>query len=69
MKVLASLATLLALSGTAFAQDWPARPSICRTAAPRLFDWNVSNRPVAGSKRRIALATKSVTHTLSFSST
>jgi tripartite-type tricarboxylate transporter receptor subunit TctC len=26
MKVLASLATLLALSGTAFAQDWPARP-------------------------------------------
>ena len=47
----------------------PDRPSIWRTAAPRLFDGKLSNFSVAGSKRRIALAMKSVTQTLSFSST
>src|SRR6185295_4722816 len=50
-------------------QASPGRPSIWRTEAPLLLLGKLSNFSVAGSNRRIALATKSVTQILSLSST
>ena len=47
----------------------PGRPSNCRTDAPRLSLGKLSNVSVAGSNRWMALALKSVTHTLSLLST
>ena len=51
------------------AQTSPGRPRICRTFAPRLSLGNTWNFSVAGSKRTIALAPKSLSHTTSCSST
>ena len=50
-------------------QTSPGRPSSWRTEAPRLLLGKLSNFSVAGSKRTIALARKSVSQTLSLSST
>src|SRR6185437_968181 len=46
-------------------QTSPGRPSSCRTDAPRLSLGKPSNVSETGSKRRMALARKSVTQTLS----
>jgi len=46
-------------------QASPARPSICRTSAPRRSEANVSNFSVAGSNLTIALIDQSVSQTLS----
>jgi hypothetical protein len=47
----------------------PGRPSIWRTEAARLLLGKLSNFSVTGSKRTMALAVKSVSQTLSLSST
>src|SRR5205085_6135203 len=43
----------------------PARPSICRTSAPRLSEAKLSNFSVTGSNLTIALVDQSVNQTLS----
>src|ERR1700682_1168936 len=50
-------------------QASPGRPFICRTFAPALSLGKALNFSVSGSKRTIALAEKSVSQTLSLSST
>ena len=50
-------------------QASPGRPAICRTLAPGMSLGNALNFSVTGSKRTIALAEKSVSQTLSLSST
>ena len=47
------------------AQASPARPSICRTSAPRRSEAKLSNFSVAGSNLTIALIDQSVSQTLS----
>src|SRR5205807_1280029 len=51
------------------AQTSPGRPRIWRTLAPRLSLGNTWNFSVAGSKRTMALALHSLSHTTSCSST
>ena len=50
-------------------QAWPGRPSIWRTLAFGLSLGNAWKRSVVGSKRMMALAPKSVSQTMSLSST
>src|SRR5207248_3369780 len=50
-------------------QTSPLRPASCRTLAPRSGSGTDSNFSVLGSKRKIAFAPQSLTHTASVSST